>query len=153
MSRPKPVLAVRPNGCRRREVDLSWDKVRRGVQAASGAWAGWTSFHRRGGRGARRGVFDSARCCRFLSVAGPQARSWSGGLAEAPWCDKFPRGSYEMQSWRGRSRICKHTFSLLDSGMTKCCLGMGTSTTLRTLGLVHELLVLARQAHKLATVP
>ena len=25
-----------------------------------------------------------------------------------PWCDKFPRGSFEMHSWRRKTRICKH---------------------------------------------
>ena len=34
-------------------------------------------------------------------MAGPKARHWSG-------CDKFPRGSHEMQSWRRKARICKN---------------------------------------------
>ena len=41
---PKPWLAVRPSGCQRLECDLDWDAVRRRVEEAVGAQAGWTSF-------------------------------------------------------------------------------------------------------------
>ena len=44
MSRPKPWPAERPRGCRKRELDLDGDPVRRRVQAAAGTQAEWTPF-------------------------------------------------------------------------------------------------------------
>ena len=40
MSRLKPLPAVRPSGCRRREFNSDWDPVRRSVQEAARAQAG-----------------------------------------------------------------------------------------------------------------
>ena len=107
MSRPKPWPADRPSGCRKRERDLDWDPVRRRVQAAAGAQAGWTSFI---------DAVEEELVGAFL-IAPDEAGAFCGRsqgqklvwkACKSPWCDKFPRGSCEMQSWRRKSRICKH---------------------------------------------
>ena len=72
--------------------------------------------------------------------------------AGAFWCDKFPHVSYEMQSWRRKSRICKHILTARQR-LGEWLQVKGRHDHSRNLGLVHELLVLARQAHKLAAVP
>ena len=151
MSRPKPWPAERPSGCRKRERDLDWDPVRRRVQAAAGAQAGWTSFI---------DAVEEELVDAFL-IAPEEADAFCGRsqgqklvwkACKSPWCDKFPRGSYEMQSWRRKARICKHILTARQR-LDELLLGEEHIDHTRTLGLVHELLVLARQAHKLAAVP
>ena len=65
---------------------------------------------------------------------------------KSPWCDKFPLGSYEMQSWFRRSRICKHILTARQR-LEELLLGEGTPFAPAPWRLVHELLVIARQAH------
>ena len=85
-------------------------------------------------------------------------RGWSQGQklvwrsCKSPCCNKFPRGSHEMQSWSRKSRIGKHILTARQR-LDELLLGDGQIDHTRTLGLVHPLLVLARQAHKLAAVP
>ena len=57
-----------------------------------------------------------------------------------------------MQSWRRKARICKHILTARQR-LDELLLGEGHIDHTRTLGLVHELLVLARQAHELPPVP
>ena len=106
---PKPWQAERPGGCRKRERDLDWDLVRR-VQAAAGAQAGWTSFI----------VAVEEELVDAFLIASEEAGAFCGRsqgqklvwkACKSPWCDKFPRGSYEMQSWRRKARICKHSYT------------------------------------------
>ena len=55
----------------------------------------------------------------------------------SPWCDKFPRGSYEMQSRRRKSRVCKHIITARQRH-DELLLGDGHIDHTRILGLVHE---------------
>ena len=47
---------------------------------------------------------------------------------KSPWCDKFPRGSYGMQSWRRKAWICKHILTARQR-LDETLLGEGTSIT------------------------
>ena len=150
INRPKPWPAT-PAGCRKRDVDMDWDPVRRRVQAAVGAQAGWTSFIDAVEEelvDAFLIVPDQAR----LSCVRSQDQTLAWKAINSPWCDKFPRGSHEMQSWRRKARICKHILTARQR-LDESLLGERRTDHTRTVGLVHELLVLARQAHKLAVVP
>ena len=126
MNTPKPWPAERPAGCRKRDVDMDWDPVRQRVQAAV------ASFIEAVEEELVDAFFDSAR---------------SG--CNSPWCDKFPRGSHKMQSWRRKARICKHILTARQR-LDESLLGERRTDHTRTVELVHEL---ARQAHKLAFVP
>ena len=99
---------------------------------------------------------DVRHRCSGGSIAPDQAGDFCGRsrgqklvwkACKSPWCDKFPRGSYEMQSWRRKHILTAR--QRLDESL----LGEGHTDHTRTVGLVHELLVLARQAHKPATFP
>ena len=59
--------------------------------------------------------------------------------------------SYEMQSWQIKARICKHILTARQR-LDESLLCEGHTDHTRTVGLVDELLVLARQADKLAAV-
>ena len=149
MNRPKRWPAERPSGCRKRELDLDWDLVRRRVQAALGAQAGWTSFI-----DAEEELVDAFLIAldeagAFCGRSQGQELVWKA--CKSPWRDKFPRGSYGMQSWRRRHESAS-TFSLLDCDWTNSCWARGTSATLALWGW-SMLLVLDRQVLKLAAVP
>ena len=75
----------------------------------------------------------------MLFMAGPQV--WKA--CKSAWCDKFPRGCYEMQSWRRKAQICKQNLTARQR-LDELVLGEGHIDHTRTVGLVHELLVLAR---------
>ena len=128
---------------------MDWDPVRRRVQAALGAQAGRTSFI---------DAVEEELVDAFL-IAPDQARLFCGKSQGQTlvWkacnsrCDKFPHGSHEMQSWRRKARICKHILTARQR-LDESLLEEGRTDHTRTVGLVHELLVLARQAHKLAAV-
>ena len=88
--------------------------------------------------------------CFFGGRTQGQKLVWKG--CESPWCDKFPSVSHEMQSWRRKSRVRKHILTARQR-LSDLLRGEGHIDHARTLGLVHELLVLDRQAHQLAAVP
>ena len=124
---------------------LTWIGTRcaRVSKAVVGAQAGWTS------------VIDAVEeelVDAFL-IAPDQARLFCGRsqgqtlvwrACNRPWCDK--------QSWRRKARICKHILTARQR-LDESLLGERRTDPTRTVGLVHELLVLARQAHKLAAFP
>ena len=150
-SRSKRWPAVRPSGCRRRLVDLDRDPVRGRVQEASGAQPGVTSFI---------DLVEEEHAIAFLIASDPagsfRGRSQSQKLVwqacKSLWCDKFPRGSYEVQSWRRKSRNCNHIHTARQR-VDELLLRDGHIDHTYTLNLIHELLVVARQTHKLAAVP
>ena len=125
MSRPNNWPADRPSGCRKR------DPVRWRVQAAAGAQAEWTSFIDAVEELVDAFLIALDEAGAFCARSQGQKLVWKA--CKCPWCDKFPRGSYEMQSWRRTSRICKHILTarqLLDSDSTNCCSGRSTLTAL-----------------------
>ena len=78
--------------------------TRIGTRCAGVSRLGWTSFI----DAAEEELVDA-----FL-IAPDQARLFCGRsqgqtlvrkACNSPWCDKFPRGSYEMLSWRRKARI------------------------------------------------
>ena len=124
-----------------------------GTRCAIASWR--PQERRRGGRLSsmrwRRSLptfFSCHRIPRLLLSAGPKVRNLSGRLVKAPGATSF-RMVVTTCSPGAESRAFASTSSLLDSDSATCCVGRDT----HTLGLVHELLVLARQAHKLAAVP
>ena len=146
---PKSQPAVRPSGCKWLECDLAWDRVRRRARRPRGA--GWASFI---------GAVEEELIDAFLIASGvadvcrdsSQGQKLVWQACKRPLCDKFPRGSHEMQSWRRKSRICKNILTGRQR-LDELLLGEGTLITFAPWALVHELLVLAGQAHKLAAVP
>ena len=106
VSRPQPWPLVRPSGCRRAQCDMDWDSVRQCVQEAERSQAGWAAFI----DAVEEELIDA-----FLipSDAAEAYRGRSQGqrlvwkACKSPWCDKFPRGTHEMQAWRRKARICR----------------------------------------------
>ena len=136
MSRPKPWPAERPSGCRKREHDLDWDPVRRLVQAAAGAQAGCTSFI----DAVEEELVDAflmalEEADAFRGRSQGQKLVWKA--CKSPWCDKFPCGGYEMQSWRRKALIYKHILTARQR-LDELLLGEKHIDHTRTLGLVHE---------------
>ena len=73
------------------------------------------------------------------------------GRSLCPWCNKFPHGSHEMQSWCRKARICKHILTARQR-LDELLLERDISITLALWVWSTSQLVLARQAHKLAAV-
>ena len=75
---------------------------------------------------------DQARL--FCGRSQGQTLGWKA--CNSPWCDKFPRGSHEMQSWRRKARICKHILTARQR-LDESLLGERRTDHTRTVGLVH----------------
>ena len=136
MSRPKPWPAVRPSGCRRREIDFDWGLVRWCVQGAATGQAGWTSFIDAVVEELADAFLmghDEAGSFRGMS----QGHKLVWQACKSPWCDKFPRGSREMHSWRRKSRICEHILTARQR-LDELLLGDGLIDYTRSLGLVQS---------------
>ena len=104
MSTPKPWPADRPSGCRKRERELDCAAVSRQPQERR---RGWTSFI----DAVEEELVDAFLIApdevgEFCGRSQCQKLVWKA--CKSPSCDKFLCGSYEMQSWRRKSRICKH---------------------------------------------
>ena len=89
-ARALPVTAAWRGGCRKREHDLDWDRVRWRAQAAARAQAGWTSFI---------GAVGEELVDVFFMALEEADAFCSSEACKSRWCDRFPRGSHEMQSW------------------------------------------------------
>ena len=107
MSRPQPWPQVRPSGCRRAECDFDWDAVRQRVQASERPQEGWATFI----DAVEEDFID------IFLIAPDVAEAYRGRshyqrlvwkACKSPWCDKFPRGTHEMQAWRRKACICGH---------------------------------------------
>ena len=151
MSRPRPWPVVRPSGCRRTQCGLDWDAVRCSVQEAERPQAGWQAFI----EAVEEELIDA-----FL-IADDVAGTYRGRAkgqrlvlkaCKSPWCDNFPRGSRELQAWRRKSRVCKDILTVRRRLDEALCEGTPADGA-RVQGLAHELMTLARQAHKLAAAP
>ena len=108
---------------------------------------GMDVLHRRGGGGARRCVLDCVWCSRFVSWQVPRPEIGLAGL-QKPLVRQVSNVAVTKCSLCAEGHAFPSTLSLLDSDLTNCCWEKGTLPT-----LVHELLVLARQAHNLAASP
>ena len=86
----------------------------------------------------------------MLSVAGPKAE-WSGMPAKAPGATSFRLAVVRCSLGGRKARICKHILTARQR-LDEWLLGEEHIDHTRALRLVHELLLLARQAHKLAAV-
>ena len=120
------------------------------VQGAARAQTGWTSFI---------DAVEEELVDTFLiapDAAGPfrgrsQGQKWVWQACKTLWCDKVPRNVHEMQSWRRKVEHLQ-THSHCPTATDELLLGEEHIDRTSTLVLVRELLVLARQAHKLTAV-
>ena len=98
MNRRKPWPSVRPSGCIRSTI-LTGTRC--------GLHAGWLAFIDAVEEMFLGGFLmapDGARA----SCGRSQGQQLVWEACTSPWCDIVQRGSHGFQSWRRRSRICKH---------------------------------------------